>query len=213
MPSDEPELAGALERAADGLDWLEERLGPYPFDTLGFVLVDSQSGMETQTMITLGKTDYTLSEAVILHEMAHHWYGNQVTPNDWRDVWMSEGMTMYLQAMWQAEQFGRTIDEQMDAYAAAEEESRAESGPPAAYDAGEFGEGNIYLGPAMMWHELRERIGDDAFFRLVREWPTARDNLSSDRDDYWAWLEDQTGEELTSFFDAWLLGDTTPPRD
>ena len=147
MPRDEPQLAGALEQAAAGLDWLEERLGPYPFDTLGFVLVDSQSGMETQTMITLGKTDYTLSGAVILHEMAHQWYGDQVTPNDWRDVWMNEGMAMYLQAMWEAEQLGRTIDEQMDAYAAAEEGSRAESGPPAAYDPGEFGEGNIYPGP------------------------------------------------------------------
>ena len=39
--------------AAPGLDWLEARLGPYPFDSLGFLLVDSQSGMETQTMITL----------------------------------------------------------------------------------------------------------------------------------------------------------------
>ena len=213
VPRDEPQLAGPLERAAAGLDWLEERLGPYPYDTLGFVLVDSQSGMETQTMITLGKTDYTLSEAVLLHEMAHHWYGDQVTPNDWRDVWMNEGMAMYLQGMWQAEQLGRTIDEQMDSYAAAEEGSRAESGPPAAYDRGEFGEGNIYYGPALMWHELRERIGDDAFFGLVREWPTARDNLSSGRDDYWAWLEEQVGEELTAFFDAWLLGETTPSRD
>ena len=64
-----------------------------------------------------------------------------------------------------------------------------------------------------MWHELRERIGDDAFFRVMREWPAARDNRSTSRDDYWAWVEEETGEELTSFFDAWLLGDTTPPRD
>jgi aminopeptidase N len=213
VPRDSPRLSDALEKAAAGLDWLEERLGPYPFDTLGFVLVDSQSGMETQTMVTLGITDYTLSERVLVHEMAHHWYGNQVTPDDWRDVWMSEGMTMYLQLMWEAERAGITIDEQMDSYAAAEEDSRAESGPPAAYDAGEFGEGNVYFGPAMMWHELRERIGDDEFTRVMRAWPTARDNTSTDRDDYWAWLEEETGEELTGFLDAWLLGDTTPPRD
>ena len=104
VPTDEPELAGRLEAAAAGLDWLEERLGPYPFDTLGFLLVDSRSGMETQTMITLGKTDYTLSEAVLVHEMAHQWYGDQVSPNDWRDVWMNEGMAMYLQGMWEAEE-------------------------------------------------------------------------------------------------------------
>ena len=97
VPSDRPGLATGLEEAAAGLDWLEELLGPYPFDSLGFVLVDSRSGMETQTMITLGATDYTTSEAVLVHEMAHQWYGDEVTPDDWRDVWMNEGMAMYLQ--------------------------------------------------------------------------------------------------------------------
>ncbi|MBJ7358542.1 M1 family metallopeptidase [Nocardioides sp.] len=213
VPSGSPQLADGLERAAAGLDWLEERLGPYPFDTLGFLLVDSQSGMETQTMVTLGITDYTMSERVLVHEMAHHWYGDQVTPEDWRDVWMNEGMTMYLQGMWQAERAGISVDEQMDSWAATEETSRTESGPPAAYDPGAFGENNIYYGPALMWHELRERIGDDAFLRVMREWPAARDNRSTDRDDYWAWLEEETGEELTAFLDAWLLGETTPPRD
>jgi len=213
VPSDAPHLAQGLQRAAAGLDWLEERLGPYPFDTLGFVLVDSQSGMETQTMITLGMTDYTRSEPVLVHEMAHHWYGDQVTPSDWRDVWMNEGMAMYLQGMWEAEQAGIGIDEQMDLWASTEELARSESGPPAAYDPGEFGEGNIYYGPALMWHELRERLGDDEFFRVMRAWPAARDNLSTGRDDYWAWLEEETGEELTDFLDAWLLGEETPPRD
>jgi aminopeptidase N len=145
--------------------------------------------------------------------MAHQWYGDQVTPNDWRDLWMNEGMAMYLQGMWEAEDAGITIDEQMDRYADVEDDYRAESGPPAAYAPGSFGEGNVYYGPALMWHELRERVGDDEFFRLMREWPAARDNGSSGRDDYLAWIEEETGEELTGFFDAWLLGRTTPPRD
>jgi aminopeptidase N len=212
VPSDQPTLADGLQVATDGLDWLEDKLGPYPFDTLGFLLVDSQSGMETQTLITLGNTDYTVSAAVLLHEMAHQWYGDEVTPNDWRDVWMNEGMAMYLQGMWEAEQNHLTIDAQMDIYAGYEAEYRAESGPPAAYEPAEFGEGNIYYGPALMWHELRQRLGDDEFFRLVREWPQARDNTSTGRDDYLAWIEEETGEELSDFFEAWLLGDTTPSR-
>ncbi len=77
--------------------WLEHLLGPYPFDTFGTMIVDSESGMETQTMVTLGDTPYTVSPEVIVHELAHQWYGDQVTPNDWRDVWMNEGMAMYLQ--------------------------------------------------------------------------------------------------------------------
>ena len=100
VPSDRPGLAEGLEYAALGLDWLESVLGPYPFDSLGFLLVDSRSGMETQTMITLGETSYDTSEAVLVHEMAHQWYGDEITPDDWRDVWMNEGMAMYLQGMW-----------------------------------------------------------------------------------------------------------------
>ncbi len=119
VPSDRPGLATGLEAAAAGLDWLEALLGPYPFDSLGFLLVDSRSGMETQTMITLGATDYTTSEAVLVHEMAHQWYGDEITPDDWRDVWMNEGMAMYLQGCWQAEEDGDTVDAVMDEYAAA----------------------------------------------------------------------------------------------
>ena len=102
-------LATGLESAAAG-SRLAGSARSYPFDSLGFLLVDSRSGMETQTLITLGATDYTTSAAVLVHEMAHQWYGDEVTPDDWRDVWMNEGMAMYLQGCWQAEADGRTVD-------------------------------------------------------------------------------------------------------
>ncbi len=208
-----PRLLRDLRVGPRAMDWLEERLGPYPFDTFGMVVVDSDSGMETQTMVTLGDTDYTTSSSVVLHELAHHWYGDTVTPDDWRDVWMNEGMAMYLQGMWDAEESGTTIDEVMEEYASYEEPSRAAAGPPADYDPQHFGAGNIYYGPALMWHELRQMIGDERFFEVVRAWPAANLNGSAGRDDYLPWLEEQTGEELTAFFDAWLLGEQTPPRD
>ena len=96
-------LLRSLQQAPALLDWLEKRLGPYPFDSLGFVLVDSTSGMETQTMITLGRDPSDSDPEVLVHEMAHQWYGDAVTPSDWRDVWMNEGMATYLQGAWQDE--------------------------------------------------------------------------------------------------------------
>ena len=49
-------------------------------------------------MVTLGINDYTTCRRdVLVHEIAHQWYGDEVTPGDWRDLWMSEGMAMYLQ--------------------------------------------------------------------------------------------------------------------
>ena len=50
--------------AAATVDWIETRLGDYPFDSLGLVVTDSQSAMETQTMVTLGTNDYVLSPQV-----------------------------------------------------------------------------------------------------------------------------------------------------
>jgi aminopeptidase N len=211
VPSDRPELAEGLTRAAAGLDWLEEKLGPYPFDTLGFLLVDSRSGMETQTMITLGTTDYTLSEPVLVHELAHQWYGDTVTPDDWRDMWMNEGMVMYLQGVWEAEQQGTSVDSVMDEWASFEPALRAQSGPPGDYDPEQFGEGNVYYSPALMWHELRKQIGDDLFWEIARAWPEENENENAGRADYLPWLVDRTGVEL-AFFEDWLLSPTTPER-
>ena len=211
VPSDRPGLAQGLESAAAGLDWLENLLGPYPFDSLGFLLVDSRSGMETQTMITLGATDYATSTKVLVHEMAHQWYGDEITPDDWADVWMNEGMAMYLQGCWEAEDAGRSVDDLMDQWAGWESTMRADSGPPAAYDPAQFGEGNIYYGPALMWHELRKRVGDDAFWKMVRAWPARDPETNASRDEYLDWLVDQTHVDR-SFFEDWLLSPTTPPR-
>lgn len=206
-------LPGGTGTAPDAIDWLEKILGPYPFDTFGIVVVDNESGMETQTMVTLGDTEYSLSPAVVVHEAAHHWYGDTVTPADWSDVWMNEGMAMYLQGMWEAEQEDISIEEKMDQWAGFEAQLRDSAGPPASYDPAQFGDGNIYYGPALMWQELRERIGEEKFFEVLREWPAAQENGTADREEYWAWIERTTGEELSDFFDDWLLGEKTPARD
>lgn len=200
----------SVRAAGDQLGWLEERLGPYPFATLGVLVVDSESGMETQTMITLGGTGYTLSPEVLVHEMAHQWYGDQVTPADWRDLWMNEGMAMYLQAMWEAERYNVRLDQILGEWAGFAQRLREESGPPAAYDPVAFGEGNVYYVPALMWDQLRRDLGDDTFWKLVRAWPQEHDNGHGSYDEITTWWSDKTGRDLQSFFDGWLLGTTTP---
>lgn len=209
-PRGDPAAARQVRSAGDELDWIEDRLGPYPFSTLGVVVVDSQSGMETQTMITLGNTSYTLSPEVMVHEMVHQWYGNQVTPSDWRDMWMNEGMTMYLQAMWESERYNVGLQVILDDWADFAQETRDQSGPPAAYDPVAFGEGNVYYLPALMWDQVRDRLGDDTFWELARAWPQENDNGNSSYDEITAWWSERSGEDLQPLFDDWLLGEDTP---
>jgi aminopeptidase N len=201
----------SVKVAGDELGWIEDRLGPYPFSSLGIVVVDSTSGMETQTMITLGTTEYTLSPSVVVHELIHQWYGDQVTPRDWRDVWMNEGMAMYLQVLWEAQEYGFDVDQTLSGWAALDGQERSAAGPPANYDPATFGEGNIYYLPALMWDQLRQRIGDKQFWPLVKAWPRAHDNDNASYDDITAWWSRKTGDDLRPLFDAWLLGRQSPP--
>ena len=210
VPRDKPHAVTKVRFARRALEWCEDKLGPYPFSTAGVLVTDSQSGMETQTMITLGDNDYVLSKAVLVHEFVHQWYGDQTSPTDWRDVWMNEGMTMYLQAVWTDESGGTSLETTMADYAAADGFLREQNGPPGAYDPATFGEGNIYYLPALMWHTLREDIGDDAFWSMVRAWPSVHDNANATREQYVDWVEETTGEELSEFFAAWLDGAESP---
>ena len=213
VPRDKPHAVAKVRFARQALEWVEDKLGPYPFSTAGILVTDSQSGMETQTMITLGDNDYVLSKPVLVHEFVHQWYGDQTSPTDWRDVWMNEGMTMYLQAVYTDESGGQSLEATMADYAAADRFLREQSGPPGAYDPGTFGEGNIYYSPALMWHTLREDIGDDAFWAMVRAWPSVHDNANATREQYVDWVEETTGEELSAFFAAWLDGTETPAQE
>lgn len=213
-PVGDDDALAALQETRSALAYVEDLLGPYPFSSLGSVVVDSDSAMETQTMITYGNTDYTLSPATIVHEIAHHWYGNKVSPADWSDVWMNEGMATYVQLLYEAqEEYGVPEDEYVAFYAEENAGLRAESGPPAAYDPAQFAESNIYIIPGVMWHELRRTIGDEAFWAMVRAWPTHAGEafVSVDRSAYLPWVSQQVGRDLSGFFASWLLAEAQPP--
>jgi aminopeptidase N len=201
-----------LRYAAEAIEWIEGKLGPYPFASAGIVLTESTSGMETQTLVTLGDTRYIRSKPVIVHELIHQWYGDLVTPRDWSDLWMNEGMTTYLQLVYEAEQAGGALQSEMDNLRTYDQQLRDASGPPADYDATMFGDGNVYYCPALMWHELRGLLGEEEFWRLTREWPRAAAYANADRDQLTSWWSEQSGRDLTEFFASWLDGKTTPRR-
>ncbi len=202
-----------LTFGTEAIEWIEDRLGPYPFSSAGIVLTESTSGMETQTMVTLGDTPYIRSKPVIVHELVHQWYGDLVTPTDWSDLWMNEGMTTYLQLVWEAEDGGRSIDSVMEDLRPADQRLRDQAGPPGDYDPQSFGAGNVYYCTALMWHDLRRKVGDEMFWRLVREWPRAAAYANATREEWTTWWQEQTGLDLDTFFTAWLDGDTTPKPD
>ena len=209
-PRGQPKALPLLQKAPRTVDWVEERLGPYPFSTLGLVVTDAERAMETQTMVTLGSNAYVLSEPVLMHEIAHQWYGDLVSPADWRDVWLNEGMTMYLQGLYEADLAGLPASQALGSYEGACRAGRAEAGPPGDYDSRSFGAGNIYYCPALMWEELHERVGEDKFWAVARSWLEDNAGTSVTREQLYEHWEVETGLELSEFFDSWIVGRSIP---
>jgi aminopeptidase N len=88
--------------------------------------------------------------------------------------------------------------------------SRAEAGPPGRYDRKNFAESNVYVGPALMLHEIRKKVGDAKFFALGRDWVQTQRNTQQDRASFIAFVNKHTGQNLTPVIDKWLDSPTTP---
>jgi aminopeptidase N len=210
-PSDQPDLIKGLRYTPQAIAYLESKAGRYPFPTLGVLLVPSQSAMETQSMVTLGIGDYTLSRDVLVHELAHQWYGDAVTPSDWSDLWMSEGMATYLaEVNWTADHTDQSQRGILTRYKFFVGSMRAQYGPPAHYQPGTFGEGNAYYIPALMWDTIRQRVGDARFWKLVAAWPRSHRFTSQDRTTIAAWWSKKSGQDLKPLFRRWLLASSEP---
>ena len=85
----------------DALAFYSERVGPFSYEKLANVQSNSVSGgMEAASAIFYSAGSVTGTRSVrwrnvIIHEIAHQWWGNAVTEKDWNDVWLSEGFATY----------------------------------------------------------------------------------------------------------------------
>jgi aminopeptidase N len=205
-------LPRQLAESPQMLRWLVDLLGPYPFDTAGVVVVPAASAMETQTMVTLGVgvlRDYEYGRTVVLHEYAHQWLGDAVTPDSWPDLWLNEGLTMYVQLMWEDHVGISDVDASIAEWSRRDNADRAGYGPPGAYEEGEWGSVNVYFSGAVMLHRIREHVGDETFLSALRRWAQGRQS-SVDRGDFIESWSASTGVELGPFVTRWLTSPTMP---
>jgi aminopeptidase N len=213
LPRRDQRALPELRRSPQLIRWLERRLGPYPFDRLGVVLVPSPSAMETQTLVTMGsplianRRDF---RAVLLHEYAHQWYGDLVTPDNWPDLWMNEAFAMYLQFRWEASRGGFTMDEVRAVLTERDPALRRKDGPPGAFHRDRFAELCVYHCGALMLDRMNSLLGPDLFGQVLREWPRQHAQQSVDRNDYISWLSERTGRDMGPFVTEWLTSPTTP---
>ncbi|MFD0555859.1 peptidase M1-like protein [Stackebrandtia endophytica] len=212
------EFMPVLERMPDMIEWLESRYGPYPFDSAGVVLVGGESAMETQEMITfsgdfinLPGVDADYVAGVVVHELAHQWFGNAVSPRDWSNLWLNEGAATYIEQMWNVDNGYTTESSVVSGWERDDEYLRMAYGPPGAADPDAFASSNSYVCPALMLHRMRDLLGGaDKVDELLAAWVVEFDNRSVERDDFVAFVNEYTGTDHTAFIDEWLDSETTP---
>jgi aminopeptidase N len=209
-------MVPSLRKSPSFLSWLEKRFGRYPFPSGGIVMVDSESGMETQQMITMGgKRKWSAQEKGsfeldLVHEYAHQWFGDAVTPTTWKDLWLNEGWATYVQFLYQTERDGLTKRDLESFLRQADARLRARLGPPGSPKAAHFAESNVYLCPAAMLKELNDALGDTKFFALARAWIEQNRNTQQDRASFIAFVNKQTGRNFTKLINNWLDAKKTP---
>jgi aminopeptidase N len=190
----------ALTGAA--LDWMAEMFGPYPFENFGFVTTRViRFSIESQTRPILAEG--MLNEETVIHEIAHSWFGNWVTMESWADMWHNEGFAVYLSLMWQTRDQPEAINIFMQNLEARVERERSPD-PLGNLAPSRMLGFDSYQRGALLVHNLRREVGDQAFFEGLRLYFDRFGGGTASRQDFIDVMEEASGIQLDEFFSEWL---------
>ena len=203
-------------RTSEMIAFFSTIFGPYPFEAYGVVVPAADLGfaLETQTLSVFGRDVVEAlgndgSATIVAHELAHQWYGNSVSVQNWRDIWLAEGFATYAEWLWLEHTQGSAVLEDIvrNAYEAAAEQRLP---PPANPPPDDLFNGAVYGRGALTLAALRLRVGSDVFFRILRTYSERyRDGNASTRD-FIAVAEEISQRDLQSFFEGWLYATEVP---
>ncbi|MBV7332576.1 META domain-containing protein [Chloroflexi bacterium TSY] len=196
---------------AEMIAFMNEMIGPYPYDTYGVILLTKNVGwaLETQTLSTFSASGS--AEGVIFHELMHQWFGNSVSPENWRDVWLNEGFATYFQQLWTEHKRGTTtFNQTMDGMYS--HIVRQKMAPPASVEVADLFSQTVYVRGAWTLHALRLTVGDDTFFEILRTFYKQHEHGIASTQDFIDLVVELGGEEVRGVLHAWLYDETVPDR-
>ncbi len=183
------------------------RYGPYPFadEKYGHAEFLWGGGMEHQTCSSMG----FYGESVVAHELAHQWFGDDVTCKTFEHVWLNEGFATYSEALW---------EEQVGGHAAYLDDMLLNQyfGPGTIYvppteDFNRIFDGNLsYAKASWVLHMLRHITGDTAFFQILQTYRAQFSGQAATTEDFKGVAEAVSGLELDPFFTQWIYGEGAP---
>ncbi len=161
-----------LRKSPDVVAWLASQFGDYPFSSTGGVITDSGQGfsLENATRPTYSG-DVGLS--TVIHELAHQWFGDDVSVRRWSDIWLNEGFASF--AVWKYDEDHGGEDAQQrllrvyDEFGDGDPFWTLKIGAPGA---DHLFDGEVYTRGEMTLQALRHRIGETDFTNVMRTWVT-----------------------------------------
>lgn len=187
------------------MDAFVSRYGPYPFDKFGYVAA-TKGDMEHQTCVT--HVSYLIGahhayDWLLAHEMSHQWWGDCVTINDWRDIWLSEGFATYSEAIFQEYAYGASayrtymVSSLMNPVLASSENFPV-------YDPDYLWGTTVYEKGGTVLHMLRHVLGDEVFFDVLAAYRQAHEHQNAVTSQFQDIAETVSGRDLDWFFDEWI---------
>lgn len=201
-----PEALGVLSRA----------FGPFPFESYSIAIARPLSAIcmgdvlanSEQTVTLQCPSYYGTDSLTTVHELAHEWFGNSVSPASMQDTWLEEGPATYAEWIWRRRDGGLADVDRLARYAEKEYSPQAPIGQPPT---DEVASNEVCVGGALLLHAIRLRIGEDAFFATLKEFTATYQYGTTGTSDFVEIAEKVSGEDLQSFFQAWLYQVQAPP--
>lgn len=203
-----------IDRTGDMILLFNQLFGGYPFseEKYGHSMAPMGGGMEHQTMTTLQTFNFDL----VAHELAHQWFGNNVTCGTWQDIWINEGFASYSEYLareyliglpeaieWMENAHDIALNSRNESIYLTEEESK-QVGRIFSFTLS-------YKKGAAILHMLRNEINDDSlFFKSFRDFQVQFEDSVAVGDDFLKTVNEVTGEDYSWFFDQWYYGKGFP---
>ncbi len=213
-PEDKAAGFALFEPSRDILKFFIEHVGDYPFEKLANVESKTRyGGMENASNIFYNELAIEGSqsiESLIAHEVAHQWFGNAVTEKSWEHIWLSEGFATYLTHLYMERTYGedslknrlKNDRERIFSYYKKKPEVKvvddSETNLYQYLNAYTYQKGGWFL------HMLRQKVGDDLFWKGLRTFYKENCHEHADTDEFRLLMEKISGQSLKNFFELWL---------
>ena len=215
-----------LGRTPQMIAFFQSKIGiPYPWEKYDQTMVErfTAGGMENASATTLTETAIHAPwaeltnpcDGLVSHELAHQWWGDDVTTPDWANIWINEGFATYFEELWAEHHFGEA-QFQYERYHAQESyfmETKRYWRPIVEYtyaQAGDSFDSSGYPRPGQVIHMLRYLLGEHAFWKALHDYLAQYEHKNADTRQFEAAIERSTGKNLKWFFDEWFFRPAYP---